>query len=58
MTVKALRTMCMKLYKAPNINSFLLMYETEKMSYHLDEDMRQLSFYGIDDGGMIRVVMF
>ena len=50
--------MCMKLYKAPNINSFLLMYETEKMSYHLDEDMRQLSFYGIDDGGMIRVVMF
>ena len=58
MTVKALNTMCMKLYKVPDINSFLLMYEVEAMSYHLEEDMRQLSYYGIQDGGLIRVVMF
>lgn len=57
MTVKALKTMCMKLFKAPNINSFLLMYETPKMGYHLDQDMRQLSFYGIEDGGEVRIVM-
>ncbi len=56
MTVMALRTMCMKLFKAPDLNSVALMYEADDMTYPLDDEMRQLSYYGIADGGVVRVI--
>lgn len=56
MTVKALRAMCGKLFKAPDVSEVVLVYEVEDFSYVLEEDMRQLSFYGVADGGRIKVM--
>ena len=53
MTVKDLKSMCAKLFKIEIIRLKLL-YKIEECSpYELDDELRQLSFYSIIDGGAI-----
>lgn len=55
MTVGSLKAMCAKLFKVEVIRSRLIYKEEECVAYELDEDLRQLSFYSIRDGGEIFV---
>lgn len=55
MTVTNLKAMCAKLFKVEVIKSKLTYREDESANYELDEDLRQLSFYSIRDGGEIIV---
>lgn len=55
MTVNELKAMCSKLFKIEVIRQKLT-YKIEGCSeYVLDEDLRQLSFYSMADGGEVRV---
>lgn len=56
MTVGSLKAMCAKLFKAEVIRQKLIYKEENNVDiYELDEDLRQLSFYSIRDGGHIVV---
>ena len=54
MTVKDLKSMCAKLFKIEVLQQKLV-YSLESMQYELDEDLRQLSYYSIQEGGLISV---
>lgn len=47
--------MCAKLFKVEVIRSHLIYQEEGTGEYHLDDDLRQLSYYSIRDEGMILV---
>jgi hypothetical protein len=55
MTVNDLKSMCAKLFKIEVIKSKLVYRFEECEPYELDEDLRQLSFYSMADGGEVRV---
>ena len=55
MTVGALKAMCAKLFKVEVIKQRLIYAEEGCEPYELDEDLRQLSFYSIRDGGVIKI---
>ncbi len=55
MTVGGLKAMCAKLFKTEMIRQRLIYAEEGCEPYELDEDLRQLSFYSIRDGGEILV---
>jgi hypothetical protein len=55
MTVKDLKAMCAKLFKIEMMKQKLTYHQSECQPYVLDEDLRQLSFYSISDGGEIKV---
>jgi len=56
MTVAQLKAMCSKLFKVEVINQQLIYVETGfDGEYAFDEDHRQLSFFGVKDGGKIIV---
>ena len=55
MTVNELKAMCSKLFKIEVIKQKLT-YKFEGCSeYVLDEDLRQLSFYSVADGGEVKI---
>ncbi|CDW74583.1 UNKNOWN [Stylonychia lemnae] len=56
MTVGALKAMCAKLFKIEVIRQSLIYKEESCEPYELDEDLRQLSFYSIRDGGEIAII--
>ena len=56
MTVGALKAMCAKLFKTEVIRQSLIYKEEGCEPYELDEDLRQLSFYSIRDGGQITII--
>ena len=53
MTVKDLKSMCAKLFKIEIIRQRLLYKFEECAPYELDDELRQLSFYSIIDGGQV-----
>lgn len=55
MTVGSLKAMCAKLFKTEMIKQRMIYTEEGCEPYDLDEDLRQLSFYSIRDGGEILV---
>lgn len=56
MTVSSVKAMCAKFFKVEVIRSKLIYKEeASETLYDLDEDLRQLSFYSIRDGGHIIV---
>ncbi|XP_040568186.1 tubulin-specific chaperone E [Lepeophtheirus salmonis] len=58
MTIKALKILSKKLFKAPNLKDMELYYTTEKskdVSIPLDDDMREISYFGVINGDTIRV---
>ena len=55
-TVKALRAMCAKIFKVFDISAMKLLYSEGDIEYELDDEMRQLSYYGVQDAGFIKVI--
>ena len=52
MTVESLKGLCWKLFKADILRMTLSFRDndTSDVYYNIDENLRQLSFYGIDNG--------
>ncbi|CAB4054809.1 pgsA [Lepeophtheirus salmonis] len=61
MTIKALKILSKKLFKAPNLKDMELSYTTEKskdVSIPLDDDMREISYFGvINETAKSRIVL-
>lgn len=55
MTVKDLRAMCGKLFKLEILRVRLIYHFEECEPYELDDELRQLSFYSMSDGGKVVV---
>ena len=56
MTVGNVKALCAKLFKAEILAQKLTYFDSVSgISYELEEDLRQLSFYGLCDGGQVTV---
>jgi len=56
MTVTSLKAMCAKLFKV-NVLNMKLKYRgpEDVIDYDMCDDTRQLSFYSVGDGGIVKV---
>ena len=55
MTVKDLKSMCGKLFKIEALKVHLMYQYQDCAEYHLDDELRQLSFYSMSDEGIVNV---
>lgn len=55
MTVKDLKAMCVKLFKVEIIKVKLVYHLEGCEPYELEDELRQLSFYSMTDGGKVLV---